>query len=150
MTYDIKAVNKWALTERLKTGPFYSFELGDATWYLDNYCARAVPTACAYIRVDAASETVTRKLGQRLTSVDEVKLTNTGTMRSNGKHLVCIYRTPDGAEVGVRDDHVKLIGKGEQLYAAASSPGEGLLVVRGSDGIPLAMFPPVKIPEVAG
>lgn len=144
--HSIKDVNKWALTQRLKEDRFFTMEIGAVTWYVDNYCARAVPTACAYIRTEAAPDGVARKLAARL-SAEEMPLTDTGQMRSNGKRMVCIFRTVDGVEIGVRDDHAKLTGKAGQIYATVSSPEESLLVARvGTTAV--AMFPQVKIPEV--
>ena len=107
-----------------------------------------MPTATAYVRCEAAPDGVARKLAARL-SAEEMQLTDTMTMRSNGKHMVRIFRAPDGTEIGVRDDHAKLTGKAGQIYAAAVNPAESLLVVRvGTTAV--AIFPQVKIPREEG
>lgn len=146
MIYDIKGTLTWALRERLKTDSIYQMEIGTATWYLDNYTARAVPTACAYVKLETAPEGITRKLTRRVIEYQETLLTDTGTRKNNEKHLVCVFRAEDGTEVGVRDDHAKLLGKTGRLYGVQDGTADGLLVVRGSDGTPGAIFPPVRIP----
>lgn len=144
--YNIKDVNKWALTQRMKPDRFSACEIDDVTWYVTNYCARAVPTSYAYVKTEDTVDGLQRKLAERLLD-DEMPLTDTGTMRSNGKYPVHTFRAENGTEIGVRDDHAKLIPKGGQLMAKeCAKPGEALLVARVGT-VAVAIFPAVKIPE---
>ena len=156
--YDIAGVNKWALGERLKTERFFRAEIAGAVWYIDNYSARAVPPACAFIQTDEAPQGVVKNLTARLLMTQETKLHDTGArheIRVKKKAwLVCVYATEDGVEVGVevgvRDDYRKQIIKGNDVYADASNPAEKALTVRAYDDQPLAVIMPVKLAQEGG
>lgn len=147
--YDITGVNKWALGERMKTNRFFMAEIAGATWYVDNYSARAVPTACAYVQCEEAPQAVVRNLTTRLTATQETPLRDTGKRREitakKKSWLVCVYATVDGVEVGVRDDYRKQIVKGNTVWADAADPAQKALTVRGYDDQPIAVIMPVKL-----
>lgn len=152
--YDIAGVNKWALGERLKTERFFRAEIADAVWYIDNYSARAVPPACAYVQCEEAPQGAVKNLTARILTTHETKLHDTGArheIRVKKKAwLVCVYATEDGVEVGVRDDYRKQIIKGNDVYADASNPPEKALTVRAYDDQPLAVIMPVKLAQEGG
>ena len=152
--YDIIGVNKWALGERMKTNRFFMAEIAGATWYIDNYSARAVPTACAYVQCEEAPQGVVRNLSTRLTATQEVRLHDTGKRREvtakKKAWLICVYATDDGVEVGVRDDYRKQIVKGNTVYADAAGPAQKALTVRSYDDAPIAVIMPVKLGEEGG
>ena len=145
--YDIAGVNKWALATRLSTDRFFMTEIDDQTWYIDNYCARAVPTPSAFVRVDEAPEDVRRSTRAMISREGDVQLHDTGLIRRSevkGKPDITIWKTADGVEVGVREDFAKLLGKRSKLYAAARDPEKSALVIR-VDDIPVAVIMPVRI-----
>lgn len=151
--YDIAGVNKWALTQRLKTDKFFMIEHDGQTWYIDNYCARAVPTPDAFVRAEIGSGGLERNTLAYANREDEVLLHDTGLIRRSevkGKPDVTIWRTDDGTEVGVREDYAKLIGKND-LWASRKDPATSALVVRspGVDSVPLAIIMPVRIRKEA-
>ena len=152
--YDITGVNKWALGERMKTNRFFMAEIAGATWYIDNYSARAVPTACAYVQCEEAPQGVVKTMTARLTETQETPLRDTGKRREitakKKSWLVCVYATADGVEVGVRDDYRKQIVKGNDVYADASNPAEKALTVRSYDDQPLAVIMPVTLAQKGG
>lgn len=152
--YDITGVNKWALGERMKTNRFFMAEIAGATWYIDNYSARAVPTACAYVQCEEAPQGVVRNLTTRLTATQETPLRDTGKRREitakKKSWLVCVYTTVDGVEVGVRDDYRKQIVKGNTVWADAADPAQKALTVRGYDDQPIAVIMPVKLSSEEG
>lgn len=152
--YDIAGVNKWALGERLKTDKFFTAEIAGAAWYIDNYSARAVPPACAFVKAEEAPQGVVKNLMARITMTQETKLHDTGQRReiTRGKKawLVCVYATESGVEVGARDDYRKQIVKGNDVYADASNPAEKALTVRRYDDQPLAVIMPVKLAQEGG
>lgn len=147
--YDIAGVNKWALAQRLKTDKFFMIEHDGQTWYVDNYCARAVPTPDAFVRAEPASGGIERNTLAFANREDEVLLHDTGLIRRSevkGKPDITIWRTDDGIEVGVREDYAKLIGT-HDLWGSAKDTAASALVVRAvsPDNIPLAIIMPVKI-----
>ena len=149
--YDITGVNKWALGERMKTNRFFMAEIAGATWYIDNYSARAVPTACAYVQCEEAPQGVVKNLSTRLTATQEVKLHDTGKRREvtakKKTWLICVYATDDGVEVGVRDDYRKQVVKGNTVYAVARDPAQQALTVRDYTNEPIAVIMPVKLSD---
>lgn len=152
--YDITGVNKWALGERLKTDRFYWAEIAGAAWYIDNYSARAVPPACAFVRCELAPQGVIKTMTARLTMTQETPLHDTGKRREitakKKSWLVCVYATADGVEVGVRDDYRKQIVKGNKVWADITDPAQKALTVRGSDDQPIAVMMPVKLSSEEG
>ena len=152
--YDIAGVNKWALGERLKTDKFFTAEIAGAAWYIDNYSARAVPPACAFVRCEEAPQGVVRNLRTRLTATQEVELHDTGKRREirakKKAWLICVYATAGGVEVGVRDAYRKQIVKGSTVYADAADPAQKALTVRSYDDQPIAVIMPVKLSSEEG
>lgn len=147
--YDIAGVNKWALAQRLKTDKFFMIEHDGQTWYIDNYCARAVPTPDAFVRAEPGTPGLERSTLAYANREDEVLLHDSGLIRRSavkGKPDITIWRTDDGTEVGVREDYAKLIGKND-LWASRKDPAMSALVVRslGVDSVPLAIVMPVRI-----
>ena len=147
--YDIAGVNKWALANRLKTDKFFMIEHDGQTWYIDNYCARAVPTPDAFVRVEAGSAGLERNTLAYANREDEVLLHDSGLIRRSemkGKPDITIWRTDDGVEVGVREDYAKLIGKND-LWGSRRDTEKSALVVRspGVDSVPLAIIMPIRI-----
>ena len=137
--YDIKGVLMWALSKQLKGEKIFMFEENGQTWYVDNYCARAVPTP-------QATPGLARNTLALIDREYDTELRDTGTSRVltiKPKRSVCIWRTESGIEVGVRDDYAKMIGAGT-LYAAEKDPAEKALVVR-DRGVPTTVMMPVKI-----
>ena len=147
-TYDIAGVNKWALAQRLKTDKFFMVEHDGQTWYIDNYCARAVPTPDAFVRAKPGSGGLERNTLAYASREDEVLLHDSGLIRRSeykGKPDITIWRTEYGTEVGVREDFAKMIGP-HDLWASAKDPATSALVVRTTaEGTPLAIIMPVKI-----
>lgn len=146
--YDIAGVNKWALAQRLKTDKFFMIEHDGQTWYIDNYCARALPTSEAFVRAEPGSPGLERNTLSFASRSEEVLLHDSGLIRRSevkSKPDITIWRTEDGTEVGVREDYAKLIGK-NVLWASRKDPATSALVVRTTaEGTPLAVIMPVKI-----
>lgn len=146
--YDIAGVNKWALAQRLTWGDrFFMAEIDGVTWYIDNYCARAVPETCAYVKAVSATDGITRSIRSRTQATEEVELHDTGLIRRSeikGKPDITIWETSDGTQVGVREDFAKLTGKKGKLYGNARNPAESMICIR-VDGEPIAVIMPVRI-----
>lgn len=146
--YDIAGVNKWALAQRLKTDKFFMIEHDGQTWYIDNYCARAVPTPVAFVRAELGSGGLERNTLAYASREDEVLLHDSGLIRRSevkGKPDITIWRADDGTEVGVREDFAKLIGPND-LWASRKDPATSGLVIRTvGEGTPLAIIMPVRI-----
>ena len=146
--YDIAGVNKWALAQRLTQGDkFFAAEIGGVTWYIDNYCARAVPETAAYVKAVPATDGITRNIRNRTQTTEEVELHDTGLIRRSeikGKPDITIWETDDGTQVGVREDFAKLAGKKGKLYGGAQDPANSAICIR-VDGVPSAVIMPVRI-----
>lgn len=146
--YDIAGVNKWALAQRLKTDKFFMVEHDGQTWYIDNYCARALPAPVAFVRAEPGSPGLERNTLSLANRSDEVLLHDSGLIRRSemkGKPDITIWRTEDGTEVGVREDYAKMIGP-HDLWASRKDPATSALVVRTiTEGTPLAIIMPIKI-----
>lgn len=139
----------WALKLQLKGDRVYMLEHDGLTWYLDNYCARAVPTPSAYVKVEEAPPAVRSNIVHRLIKA-ECPLTDTGIKRSTGKtgRDCCIFRATDGTEVGIREDYVKLTKdlRHAEMYGPVADIKNGMTLVRCDDD-PIAVLMPIKIKE---
>ena len=151
-TFDIAGTLKWVLGLWLKTDKVFMLEHDGLTWYVDNYCARAVPTSWACVKVPEATAGIVKTISQRVSGTGEVELHDTGNIRKSelkGKPNIQIWATPDGTEVGVREDFAKLLGNTGKLYAAERSPAESMMCIRISGGCPAAVIMPVRIRKEA-
>lgn len=149
---DIAGTLKWALGLRLKTDKVFMLEHDGLTWYVDNYCARAVPTLSAFVMVPEATAGIVKTISQRVSGTGEVELHDTGNIRKSGlkgKPNIQIWETDDGAQVGVREDFAKLAGKKGKLYGNARNPAESAICIR-VDGAPIAVIMPVRIQKGRG